>query len=60
MTNSGRNGCETHLVGQEDRGYTSSGDWDSGYTKGECGWGKSVVGVSASRSTGKAAQDPLL
>jgi beta-glucanase (GH16 family) len=53
MTNSGKNGCETHLVTQEDRGYAGSGDWDVGYYKSECSWGKTVVGVSASTSTGK-------
>ena len=53
MTSNGTANCETRLVSQEDRGYTGSGDWDGGYYKGECPWGKVVVGVSASPSSGK-------
>jgi beta-glucanase (GH16 family) len=53
MSSNGTAGCETHLVTQEDRGYSGDGDWDNGYYKGECGWGKSVVGVSASPSSRK-------
>jgi len=47
LTNGGRNSCETRLVsGSDDRGNSSTGDWDSGYHKGECSANKIVYGVS--------------
>jgi hypothetical protein len=52
-TNDFTAGCETHFVVQDDQGNTGTGDWDSGYYKGECAAGKVVVGVSASMSTGE-------
>ena len=36
----------------DDRGTTSTGDWDPGAFKGECGVGAYAVGVSASTTTG--------
>jgi hypothetical protein len=52
MANNGYNNCESHVVGgPEDRGNTSTGDWDMGYYKSECSAGKVVVGVSANTST---------
>jgi beta-glucanase (GH16 family) len=54
MTSNGTANCETRNVGGgDDRGNTSTGDWDSSYYKSECGANKVVVGVSASTSTGK-------
>jgi len=45
-TGGGQNGCSTHSVTQDDRGNTATGDWDSGYYKGECAAGQSVYGIS--------------
>jgi hypothetical protein len=45
--------CTTRIFDAGDsRGATSSGDWDPGAYKGECGTGAYVVGVSSSPSTG--------
>jgi hypothetical protein len=37
-----------HLDGADDRADASTGDWDIGYTKAECGVGEAVTGVSQS------------
>jgi len=51
LTNGGQNACETHLLGQDDRGDTRSGDWDPFYFKAECSPGKAVYGVSFNATT---------
>lgn len=37
----------------DDRGSTSSGDWDVGAYKAECGQGEALIGVSISPTTGR-------
>ena len=54
VANGGHNGCETRnlSVGGDDRGNTSSGDWDPGYYKAECAYGKVAYGVSVDTANG--------
>ncbi len=48
-------GCNTRGVGtSDDRGRTSSGDWDFGYYKSECADGQYVKGISIDPSSKKA------
>jgi hypothetical protein len=55
MNAGGTSGCETRNVAvPDDRGSTAEGDWDPGYYKAQCSAGKVVVGVSVSRTSGKA------
>lgn len=49
ITNTGA--CYTRQFGPGDnRGYTGDGDWDFGYTKGECRIGEYVAGVAQTTS----------
>ena len=52
LTNGGQNNCESHTINPDDQGPGNVGDWDFGYHKGECGYGRVMYGVSASPSTG--------
>jgi hypothetical protein len=52
FTNGGQNSCETRRVGGgDDRGYTADGDWDPGFYKAQCSFGKAIFGVSINTTT---------
>jgi hypothetical protein len=52
LTSGGGSACETHpAMGQDDRGYTGSDDWDLGFAKSECSSNKVVYGVSIDTGT---------
>jgi hypothetical protein len=54
LPNGGHNNCETRRlsIGGDDRGTTSTGEWDHGHYKAECSNGKVAYGVSVDTANG--------